>query len=50
MIRLDDVHLKLASAAGEVNILKGIDLTVGVGADQCADQRRRSGERDLAGR
>ena len=31
MIRLDDVHLKLASAAGEVNILKGIDLTVGAG-------------------
>jgi len=29
MIRLDGVQLKLASAAGEVNILRGIDLTVG---------------------
>ncbi len=28
MIRLEQVHLKLASAAGEVNILKGIDLTI----------------------
>ena len=27
-VRLDGVHLKLASAAGEVNILRGIDLTV----------------------
>jgi len=27
-IRLDKVHLELASAAGPVNILKGIDLTV----------------------
>ena len=27
-IRLDDVHLKLTSAAGEVNILRGIDLAV----------------------
>ena len=31
MIRLDDVHLKLASAAGEVNVLNGIDLTVEAG-------------------
>ena len=31
MIRLDDVHLKLASAAGEVNILNGIDLIVEAG-------------------
>ncbi len=31
MIRLDDVHLKLASAAGEVNILNGIDLVVEAG-------------------
>jgi putative ABC transport system ATP-binding protein len=31
MVRLDDVHLKLASAAGEVNILRGIDLSVGAG-------------------
>jgi putative ABC transport system ATP-binding protein len=31
MIRLETVHLKLASGAGEVNILKGIDLTVGAG-------------------
>ena len=29
MIHLDGVQLKLASAAGEVNILRGIDLTVG---------------------
>ncbi len=28
MIRLEDVSLKLASAAGEVNILRGIDLAV----------------------
>jgi putative ABC transport system ATP-binding protein len=31
MIRLENVHLKLASAAGEVNILRGIDLTVATG-------------------
>lgn len=31
MIRLEDVHLKLASAAGEVNILNGIDLAVAAG-------------------
>src|SRR5439155_1529413 len=31
MIRLTDVHLKLASAAGPVNILRGIDLTVAPG-------------------
>jgi putative ABC transport system ATP-binding protein len=31
MIRLDDLHLKLASAAGEVNILNGIDLVVEAG-------------------
>jgi putative ABC transport system ATP-binding protein len=31
MIRLRDVHLQLASAAGPVNILRGIDLTVGAG-------------------
>ena len=30
-ILLDDVHLKLTSAAGEVNILRGIDLTVAAG-------------------
>jgi putative ABC transport system ATP-binding protein len=30
-ILLDDVHLKLTSAAGEVNILRGIDLTVAPG-------------------
>ena len=30
-IQLDDVHLRLTSAAGEVNILRGIDLTVGRG-------------------
>ena len=30
-IQLDDVHLRLTSAAGEVNILRGIDLTVGLG-------------------
>ena len=28
MIDLTDVHLKLASAAGEVNILRGLDLSV----------------------
>jgi len=28
MIRLDDVRLKLASAAGEVNILRGLNLSV----------------------
>jgi putative ABC transport system ATP-binding protein len=31
MVRLDDIHLKLASAAGEVNILRGIDLAVAAG-------------------
>jgi putative ABC transport system ATP-binding protein len=31
VIALTDVHLKLASAAGTVNILKGIDLTVHAG-------------------
>ncbi len=30
-IRLDDVHLTLTSAAGEVNILRGIDLSIGPG-------------------
>jgi putative ABC transport system ATP-binding protein len=28
MVRLQDIHLKLASAAGEVNILRGLDLAV----------------------
>ena len=31
MVRLDDIHLKLESAAGEVNILRGIDLAVAAG-------------------
>jgi putative ABC transport system ATP-binding protein len=31
MVRLDDIHLKLESAAGEVNILRGIDLQVAAG-------------------
>ncbi|MGE0152681.1 MAG: ABC transporter ATP-binding protein [Reyranellaceae bacterium] len=31
MIRLRDVHLQLASAAGPVNILRGIDLSVDAG-------------------
>jgi putative ABC transport system ATP-binding protein len=31
IIALDDVHLKLASAAGEVNILRGIDLAIARG-------------------
>jgi putative ABC transport system ATP-binding protein len=31
MILLDDVHLKLASAAGDVNILRGISLAIGAG-------------------
>jgi len=31
MIELRNVHVKLASAAGEVNILRGIDLSVGAG-------------------
>jgi putative ABC transport system ATP-binding protein len=31
MVRLDDVHLKLASAAGEVNILRGLDLAIDQG-------------------
>ena len=31
MILLDDVHLKLASAAGDVNILRGIGLEVAAG-------------------
>jgi putative ABC transport system ATP-binding protein len=31
MVRLEDVHLKLASAGGEVNILRGIDLSVRAG-------------------
>ena len=30
-VRLNNVHLKLASQAGEVNILRGIDLTIGSG-------------------
>jgi putative ABC transport system ATP-binding protein len=31
MVRLEDIHLKLASAAGEVNILRGLDLAIGTG-------------------
>jgi putative ABC transport system ATP-binding protein len=31
MIRLDDIHLKLESAAGEVNILRGIALAIAAG-------------------
>ena len=31
MVEMRDVHLKLASAAGEVNILRGIDLTIAEG-------------------
>jgi putative ABC transport system ATP-binding protein len=31
MVRLAGVHLKLASAAGEVNILRGIDLEIAAG-------------------
>jgi len=31
MIRLDDIHLKLESAAGEVNILRGLNLGVAAG-------------------
>jgi subfamily B ATP-binding cassette protein HlyB/CyaB len=31
IIRLEGLHLKLASAAGEVNILRGIDLSVAAG-------------------
>ena len=31
LIRLDGVHLKLASAAGIVNVLRGVDLAIGAG-------------------
>jgi putative ABC transport system ATP-binding protein len=31
MIQLEDVHLKLASAAGDVNILRGVDLAIAAG-------------------
>jgi len=31
IVRLEDIHLKLASAAGEVNILRGLDLAIGTG-------------------
>src|SRR5215831_8283279 len=31
MVRIEDIHLKLASAAGEVNILRGLDLAVAAG-------------------
>jgi putative ABC transport system ATP-binding protein len=31
MVRLQDIHLKLESAAGEVNILRGLDLAVAAG-------------------
>lgn len=31
MIALEDVHLKLASQAGEVNILRGVDLVIRTG-------------------
>src|SRR5262245_41743114 len=31
MVSLEDVHLKLESAAGEVNILRGLDLQVAAG-------------------
>ncbi|RAU23782.1 ABC transporter [Paramagnetospirillum kuznetsovii] len=31
LVRLEALHLKLASLAGEVNVLRGVDLTVGVG-------------------
>lgn len=32
MVELEDVHLTLASSAGPVDILRGIDLTIGQGA------------------
>ena len=31
MVRLDDIHLKLASAAGQVNILRGLSLMIAAG-------------------
>src|SRR5262249_48798348 len=31
MVRLEGIHLKLESAAGEVNILRGLDLSVAAG-------------------
>ncbi|HEY7688408.1 MAG TPA: ABC transporter ATP-binding protein [Dongiaceae bacterium] len=31
MVRLEDIHLKLESAAGEVNILRGLNLEVAAG-------------------
>ena len=31
IVELADIHLKLASAAGPVNILRGIDLSIDVG-------------------
>jgi putative ABC transport system ATP-binding protein len=31
MVRMEDVHLTLAGAAGSVNILRGIDLEIGAG-------------------
>ncbi len=31
MVVLEDVHLSLGSAAGSVNILRGVDLTIGAG-------------------
>jgi len=31
IVRLEDIHLKLESAAGEVNILRGLNLQVAVG-------------------
>src|SRR4029450_6648776 len=33
MVRLEDIHLKLESAAGEGNILRGLDLAGGGGGD-----------------
>ena len=31
MVRLDDIHLKLESAAGQVNILRGLSLGIAAG-------------------